>query len=73
MFENDARIVEDLLSSNDGFRRLHDKHQSLKQRVHDAIEDDALDDQKLGALKKEKLLAKDQMAAMIEDYRRTHS
>ena len=33
----------------------------------------ALDDTTLGTMKREKLLAKDRMAAMIEEYRREHA
>ena len=73
MSEGDAQIVESLLISDDGFRRLHEQHQALKRQVHDAAEGDvSVDDLTLGEIKKRKLMAKDQMAAMIEEYRRTH-
>lgn len=74
MFENDANIVENLLSSHDGFRRLHEQHQAWKRQVHDATDGSAdLDDLTLGVIKKKKLHAKDQMEAMIAEYRRLHS
>ena len=52
-------------------KQLYDKHHVLKTKVHDAeIGTLPLDDLTLGTLKKEKLLAKDKMAAMIEEYRK---
>jgi|SaaInl7_100m_RNA_FD_contig_21_3380040_length_402_multi_9_in_0_out_0_1 uncharacterized protein len=73
MLEEDARIVEVLLGSNGSFRRLHDKHQVLNQQVRDAMEGDlSLDDSRLGKIKKQKLLAKDQMTEMIENYLVAH-
>ena len=74
MFEFDHDIVENLLVENNNFKRLYDKHTRLKQRVSDAHEGTAgIDDFALENMKKEKLMLKDQMAAMIEDYRRAHA
>ncbi|HSR61997.1 MAG TPA: DUF465 domain-containing protein [Gammaproteobacteria bacterium] len=73
MFEYDQDIVESLLSENVDFKRLYDKHGELKQQVQEAnLGNNPLDDISLEKLKKEKLLLKDRMAHMIEDYRRTH-
>ena len=70
MFEHDQEIVNLLLSDNRTFRHLYDKHSSLKEKVQDAeIGINPVDDLTLGALKKEKLLAKDRMAIMIEGHR----
>lgn len=73
MFEYDHDIVENLLVEDDNFKRLYDKHIQLKQRVNEAHEGaQGIDDFTLENLKKEKLMLKDKMAAMIEDYRRVH-
>ena len=70
MFEDDREAVSALFAGNDRFRQLHDKHQELKKRVHAAESGDlALDEVKLVLLKKEKLLVKDQLAAMVTEYR----
>ena len=73
MFEYDQEIVEILLKDNAQFQTLHRKHNELKTKVRDAEAGVLpLDDFSLGTMKKEKLLAKDKMAAMIEQYRREH-
>lgn len=74
MFEHDKHIVDALLSENSDFQRLYSKHVELKQRVHEAnARSDLMDDLSLETLKKEKLMLKDKMASLIEDYRRTHA
>lgn len=73
MFEYDHNIIENLLVKDTNFKRLYDKHIQLKQRVNGANEGmEVIDDFTLENLKKEKLMLKDKMAAIIEDYRRTH-
>ena len=73
MFEYDQDIVEILLGDNERFQALYKQHNELKAKVRDAeIGVLPLDDVSLGTMKKEKLLAKDKMAAMIEQYRREH-
>ena len=74
MFEYDQDIVEVLLDGNERFQALYKQHNELKTKVRDAeIGVLPLDDVSLGTMKKEKLLAKDKMAAMIEQYRREHA
>ncbi|MBI1732725.1 MAG: YdcH family protein [Gammaproteobacteria bacterium] len=74
MFEFDQQIVDALLSESADFQRLYKKHVELKQRVHDAnVRANLMDDMALENLKKEKLLIKDKMAAIIADYRRAHA
>jgi len=74
MFEHDQQIVEELLTQNTDFKRLYEKHVELKQRVHEAnAGTEPVDDYALENMKKEKLLLKDRMAAMIQDYRRVHA
>jgi uncharacterized protein YdcH (DUF465 family) len=74
MFEYDQHIVNALLSENNDFKRLYDKYDMLKQRVKEANAGVVpMDDYSLENIKKEKLLLKDRMAHMIEDYRHTHT
>lgn len=74
MFEYDQDIVDFLLVENDNFKRMYEKHGELKQRVRDAnVGAEPLDDFTLENMKKEKLLLKDRMAALIEEYRRAHA
>jgi uncharacterized protein YdcH (DUF465 family) len=74
MFEYDQAIVDTLLHDNQRFQELYNQHHKLKEKVKDAeIGVVALDDTTLGTMKREKLLAKDRMAAMIEEYRREHA
>lgn len=71
MFEYDQSIVQHLLTDSQNFQELYKKHTELKDKVRNAeLGVVPLDDLTLGAMKKEKLLAKDKMASMIEDYRR---
>ncbi len=74
MFEYDQAIVDTLLHDNQRFQELYNQHHKLKEKVKDAeVGVVALDDTTLGTMKREKLLAKDRMAAMIEEYRREHA
>lgn len=74
MFESDQHIVDALLSENSDFQRLYRKHIELKHRVHEAnARTDVIDELSLENLKKEKLMLKDKMAAIIKDYRREHA
>lgn len=71
MFEQEQEIVAALLADNRNFKRLYDKHCDLKQRVEQGHRGDLdLDDLALERLKKEKLLLKDQMAEIIQGYKR---
>jgi uncharacterized protein YdcH (DUF465 family) len=74
MFEYDQDIVTSLLNDNAQFQQLFKQHNDLKEKVRNAeLGVLPLDDITLGTMKKEKLLAKDKMAAMIEQYRREHA
>ena len=74
MFEYENEIVKSLLSDNDDFKRLFDKHDQLKRRVDEANSGvEPVDDFSLENMKKEKLMLKDRMAAIIEDSRRSHA
>ena len=70
MFEYEQDIVEQLRSNNKQFQKLY----KLKTKVRDAeLGILPLDDYRLEVMKKEKLLIKDRMAAMIAQYKRQHS
>jgi uncharacterized protein YdcH (DUF465 family) len=74
MFEYDQNIVTSLLNDNEDFQLLYKQHNDLKEKVRSAeLGVLPLDDATLGTMKKEKLLTKDKMAAMIEQYRREHA
>ncbi len=74
MFEYDQNIVTTLLNDNEDFQQLYKQHNDLKEKVRSAeLGVLPLDDATLGTMKKEKLLTKDKMAAMIEQYRREHA
>lgn len=70
MFEYDQSIVQALLTDNEQFRELYKEHHDLKEKVRNAeLGILPVDDFTLGTMKKQKLLAKDKMARMIEKYR----
>jgi uncharacterized protein len=74
MFEYEEDIVQTLLTENETFQQLYKKHHELKEKVRDAeLGILPIDDLTLGTMKKEKLLAKDKMAALIAQYRREHA
>jgi len=74
MFEYDQAIVDTLLHDNQRFQELYKQHHDLKEKVKNAERGVLpMDGDALGTMKREKLLAKDRMAAMIEDYRREHA
>lgn len=74
MFEYDEEIVEALLKERVDFKRKYDKYINLKQEVESANVGDApIEDMELERMKKEKLFLKDQMASIIEDYRKENA
>lgn len=74
MFEHDQEIVNSLLNDNKDFKRLYEKHDVLKNTVKEANEKNINVDQvSLEGLKKEKLILKDRMATIIEDYKHSHA
>lgn len=74
MFEHDQEIVDSLLTEDEEFKRLYEKHGQLKQKVKEAnLGTQPLDDYSLENLKKEKLFLKDQMAVKIANYRQAHA
>ncbi|MBF0283896.1 MAG: DUF465 domain-containing protein [Magnetococcales bacterium] len=71
MFENQQDVVKKLLESNPEFRELHDKHQDLNNKVHEATTGVvAIDSYSLEKMKKEKLMLKDRMASILNSQMR---
>jgi uncharacterized protein YdcH (DUF465 family) len=67
MFEFEQAAVEELLTNDDQFRRLFDKHRNLNAQIDEAnAGNTAMDHSELGILKKEKLMLRDRMQAMIQ-------
>ncbi len=70
MFEFEKEIVDNLLKENDDFRRMYNKHDQLNRKVDNANHRPvSIDEFSLETLKKEKLLLKDRMAALIDSHR----
>jgi len=67
MFEHRQHQMEIMMKENPEFLRIFNRHQELDKRVTDAEFGTApMDDLALVKLKKEKLLAKDQLARMMD-------
>jgi len=74
MFEFDEEVVEALLKESVDFKRLYDKHIDLNRDVDSANNGDKpIEDMELEGMKKEKLYLKDQMAQIIDNYRKDHA
>ena len=67
MFEHRQNQMDHLMNENENFRRLYDRHQALDKQVA-AVEAGRapMDDLALNKLKKEKLLAKDKLANLMD-------
>ena len=71
MFENDESIVQTLMVDSEDFKVLYKKHTELKTKVDKAgMRTLALNDDSLNEMKREKLLTKDRLSSMVDDYRR---
>jgi len=67
MFEHRVEQMEQMMKTNEEFLRLFNRHQELDKKVAAAeIGTLPMDDMRLTRLKKEKLLAKDQLARMLD-------
>lgn len=70
MFEFDQSAVDALLVDSAKFRRIYDKHASLKLQISGVNgRKVVMKPADLEGLKKAKLLLKDQMAGMLKDFR----
>lgn len=67
MFEHRQQVMEKLMKESEDFRRIFNRHQQLDKRVSAAELGTApLEDLALNQLKKEKLLAKDRLAYLMD-------
>lgn len=67
MFEHRQDQMDQLMKENENFRRLYNRHQALDKQVAAAERGNSpLDDLALNKLKKEKLLAKDKLANLMD-------
>lgn len=74
MFEFDQDAVDALLLDSQEFRRLYDRHATLKARISLINGGQVTMEQPdLEGLKKARLLLKDQMAVLIRGYREVHA
>jgi uncharacterized protein YdcH (DUF465 family) len=70
MFENNQKEIESLMSGNEEFRTLYQRHKELDKKVLDAeLGVSPLDDLSLAKMKKEKLWAKDRLTHLYEHQR----
>ncbi len=67
MFEHRQEVMERLMKESEDFRRIFNRHQQLDKRVSEAELGTApMEDLALNQLKKEKLLAKDRLAYLMD-------
>ncbi len=67
MFEHRQDVMEKLMKESEDFRRIFNRHQQLDKRVSEAELGTApMEDLALNQLKKEKLLAKDRLAYLMD-------
>jgi len=68
--ENDSGAIKSLLTENNEFRELYNRHRELDKRVHAAeVGARPMEDLALVQLKKEKLWTRDKMTEMLNQYR----
>lgn len=67
MFEHRQDQMDHMMKENENFRRIYNRHQALDKQVSAAELGTApMDDLALNKLKKEKLLAKDKLANLMD-------
>lgn len=67
MFESNPKEIESLMSANEEFRTLYQRHKELDKKVLDAeLGVLPLDDDTLTRMKKEKLRTKDRLFRLYE-------
>lgn len=54
-------VNEELLKTDHQYKRLHDKHSSIKEKIHEIRSSLSIDTTKLNFLKRKKLLLADEM------------
>ncbi len=66
MFEDQLQAVQELLATSEKFRQLHDQHQAIREEID--ASGLVRDQFSLERMKKQKLMLKDQMAAMLNHH-----
>ncbi len=67
MFEHRQQQMEKMMKENPDFLRIFNRHQELDKRVAEAeVGTSPMEDLALVKLKKEKLMAKDKLARMLD-------
>lgn len=73
MIEFDQATIDRLLNSDTSFKRLYDKHSMLNAKVDKVTAgDEAMEQFELETLKKEKLMIRDRLHAMLQAQRMRH-
>ena len=74
MATTDLEIIDQLLLENVTFKNLHRQHAELDQQLNKSAKKiDLKDSLDISIAKRKKLHLKDQMVAIIEEYRRVHN
>ncbi|MBF0460178.1 MAG: YdcH family protein [Magnetococcales bacterium] len=66
MFEDQLQAVQELLTTNEKFRQLHDQYQAVKGEIDSYGH--SRDQFSLERMKKQKLMLKDQMAVLLNQH-----
>ncbi|GAB4121489.1 MAG: YdcH family protein [Gammaproteobacteria bacterium] len=67
MFENHQETVQQLLETDKEFRYFYEQHETLDKQVDEAEAGNlVMDEMQLAEIKKEKLLAKDKLASILQ-------
>ncbi len=69
MFEDQLQAVQELLSSNSTFKKLHDEHSKLREEI--ILNQRSRDHFALERMKREKLRLKDRMALILNEHSNT--
>ena len=66
MFEDQLQAVQELLTTSEKFRQLHDQYQAIKAEID--AHGHTRDQFSLEKMKKQKLMLKDQMAILLNQH-----
>ncbi|MBF0402067.1 MAG: YdcH family protein [Magnetococcales bacterium] len=66
MFEDQLQAVQELLTTSEKFRQLHDQYQAIKLEIEQHGQ--SRDQFALERMKKQKLMLKDQMAVLLNQH-----
>lgn len=75
MGNHDDPLKQELIESNPEFRALHDQHQEFEHRLEELLHKSLLseeDEQEEKQIKRQKLLLKDKMEAILRSHRESH-